>query len=165
MSEHQGAPEAPTWEAWQQLLVTAVLGLGDGETVTVEAPEFAARMARTGGWRLPFMPAKRAMTRPWVRLTRAEDLLRGECVGAEVLGGAFPWTAEEHAALLALGWHPSLADGPDYVRFWPDDVPQGPFLPLADAERAAAAVATTLREVVSPPRPDVGDPMPAVVRG
>jgi hypothetical protein len=155
---------APSWGAWQSLLVTAVLGLGDGEAVTVEAPQGAARMAKTGGRRMPFLPAKRALTRPWVRLTREEDLLRGQCVGAEVFGGAFPWTAEEHAALLDRGWHPSLADGPDYVRFWPDDVPQGPFLPRADAERAAAAVATTLREVVSPPRPGADDPLPAILR-
>ncbi len=122
-------------------------------------------MAKSPERRFPFMPAKRAMTRPWVRLTRAEDLLRGQCIGAEVFGGAFPWTAEEHAALVDLGWHASLADGPDYVRFWPDDVPQGPFLPRADAERAAAAVATTLREVVSPPRPGADDPLPAILRG
>jgi len=161
----QDPTDASSWEAWQELLVTAVLGLGDGEAVTVEAPQGAARMAKSGGRRMLFLPAKRVLTRPWVRLTRAEDLLRGQCVGAEVFGGAFPWTAEEHAQLVDHGWHPSLADGPDYVRFWPDDVPQGPFLPRADAERAVEAVAATLREVVSPPRPGAEDPLPAIVRG
>ncbi len=165
VSDDDTTPTAPSWAAWQELLVAAVRGLGDGESVTVEAPPSAARMARSGQRRVPFLPAKRAMTRPWLRLTRAEDLLRGQCIGAEVLGGAFPWTAEEHAALVDLGWHPSLADGPDYVWFWPDDVPEGPFLPLADAERAAAAVATTMREVVSPPRAGADDPLPAILRG
>ncbi len=156
-------PAAPSWEAWLEVLVTAVLGLGDGESVTVEAPQSAARMARSER-RMPFLPPKRVLTRPWLRLTRVEDLLRGQCVGAEVFAGAFPWTAEEHAALLDLGWHASLADGPDYVRFWPDDVPQGSYLPRADAERAAGAVALTLREVVSPPRPDAEDALPAILR-
>lgn len=156
-------PDAPSWAAWQELLVTAALGLGDGESVTVEAPQHAARMAKVPR-RMPLMPHKRVLTRPWIRLTRSEDLLRGQLVGAEVFGGAFPWTADEHAALVDLGWHASLADGPDYVRFWPDDVPQGPYLPRADAERAAAAVTTALLEVVGPPRPDADDPLPAILR-
>jgi hypothetical protein len=164
MSQDPTGAEAPSWEAWREELVTAVLGLGDGESVTVEAPPGAARMAKVQGRRLPLMPARRVLTRPWLRLTRVEDLLRGQCVGAEVLGGAFPWTPEEHAALIEHGWHPSFADGPDYVRFWPDDVPQGPFLPRADAERAAGALATTLREVVSPPHPGADDPMPTIRR-
>ncbi len=163
MSDPTGSG-TPSWAAWQELLVTAVRGLGDGEAVTVEAPQGAARMARSGTRRMAFLPAKRRLTRPWVRLTRSEDLLRGQCIGSEALGGPFPWTVAEHGALLDLGWHASLADGPDYVRFWPDDVPQGPYLPAADAERAAAAVAATLREVLSPPRPGAEDPLPASLR-
>jgi hypothetical protein len=159
------ATDAPgSWGAWEEILVTAVLGLADGESVTVEAPERAARLARIPR-KLPFLPAKRELTRPWLRLTRMEDLLRGLCVGPEVFGAGFPWTPEEHAALLDLGWHSSVADGPDYVRFWPDDVPQGAFLPRADAERAAAAAAVTVREVMCPPVPDVEDAFPAIVRG
>jgi hypothetical protein len=154
----------PTWESWREVLVTAALGLGDGESVTVEAPQSAARMARGEPRRMPFLPPKRSLTRPWLRLTRVEDLLRGQCVGAEVFGGAFPWTAEEHAALVGLGWHASLADGPDYVRFWPDDVPGVPFLARSDAERAADVVAATLHEVVSPPREGADDPLPAILR-
>jgi hypothetical protein len=159
------ATAAPaSWGAWEEILVTAVLGLADGESVTVEAPERAARMAKVER-RMRFLPAKRQLTRPWLRLTRMEDLLRGLCVGTEVFGAGFPWTPEEHAALLDLGWHSSLADGPDYVRFWPDDVPQGPYLPRSDAKSAAAAAAVTVREVMCPPVPDVEDPFPAIVRG
>ena len=73
-----------------------------------------------------------------MRLVRAEDFLRGHCVGAELIGAHFPMSPDEDAALVALGWHhPTPADGEDYVRFWPDDVPQGPFLPRDEAERAA----------------------------
>ena len=35
------------------------------------------------------------------------------------------------------------------MRFWPDDVPQGPFLPRDEAERAAAMVAATFRDVLA----------------
>ena len=34
------------------------------------------------------------------------------------------------------------------MRFLPDDVPQGPFIPRDEAERAAAMVAATFREVL-----------------
>ena len=148
------ATTAPgSWGVWEEILATAVLGLADGESVTVEAPERAARMAEIER-KLPFLPAKRSLTRPWLRLTRMEDLLRGLCLGPEAFGAGFPWTTEEHAALLDLGWHVSIADGQDYVRFWPDDVPRGPYLPREDAERAAAAVARAFREVLAPPLED-----------
>ena len=148
-------PHPPT--AWADLeagIVEAVLGLGDGNSVLVEGPEWSARPARVQRGRLPLLPARRVPVRPWVRLTRMEDLLRGLCLGPEAFGAGFPWTTEEHAALLDLGWHVSIADGQDYVRFWPDDVPRGPYLPREDAERAAAAVARAFREVLAPPLED-----------
>ena len=104
------------------------------------------RKARLGG----FVPAKHEVVTPWVRLVRVEDFLRGQCVGAELIGAHFPMSPDEDAALLALGWHhPTPTDGVDYLRFWPDDVPLGPFLPRDEAERAAAMVATTFREVLA----------------
>ena len=85
-----------------------------------------------------------------MRLVRAEDFLRGHCVGAELIGAHFPMSPDEDAALVALGWHhPTPTDGDDYVRFWPDDVPLGPFLPRDEAERAAAMVAATFRDVLA----------------
>ncbi|MBR7742946.1 hypothetical protein KC207_06560 [Phycicoccus sp. BSK3Z-2] len=141
--------KAPTtWAAWRSDLAARVGALADGESLLVEAPERASRRAKAG--RRLLLPAPRVPTRPWVRLTRMEDLLRGTCVGPEVFHGAFPWSADEHADLLRLGWHLSHADGSDYVRFWPDDVPHGPYLPATDAERAAAAVRTTVVEVLDP---------------
>ena len=104
------------------------------------------RKARLGG----FIPAKHEVVTPWVRLVRVEDFLRGHCVGAELIGAHFPMSPDEDAALVALGWHhPTPTDGEDYLRFWPDDVPQGPFLPRDEAERAAAMVAATFREVLA----------------
>jgi hypothetical protein len=157
MSTEPTSPGPASWREWEDVLVTALRALSEGESVTVEAPARAARLARLPRRRVPLLPPKRAMTAPWVRLTRMEDILRGQCVGADVFGGGFPWTAEEHAALLTLGWHPSLADGEDYVRFWPDDVPQGPYLPREDAERAAEVVARTVREVFDPEGEETGE--------
>ena len=118
--------------------LTLAAAEGDARPVRV-------RKARLGG----FIPAKHVVVAPWVRLERDEDLLRGVCVGAESFGGSFPFSPEEDAALLTLGWHhQSAAEGRDYLRFWPDDVPQGPFLPLDEARRAAAKVAATFRQVL-----------------
>lgn len=138
------------WPAWVAALADDVGALADGGSLTVSAAEADARpallrKARLGG----FLPARHAVLTPWVRLVRVEDHLRGHCVGSVSFGGPFPFSPEEDAALLALGWHhPGRGDGDDYVRFWPDDVPHGPFLPRDEAERAAAAVAATFREVL-----------------
>jgi len=147
------------WTRWAATLVEAVLGLADGEAVTLTAVDAAARPvllrpARLGG----FVPARHSLVAPWVRLARVEDHLRGHCVGAESFGGPFPLSPQEDAALLTLGWHhPGQGDGDDYVRFWPDDVPQGPFLPRDEAERVVVMVERTFREVLldeggDPPR-------------
>ena len=137
-----------TWAQWRVELARAVRGLDDGEAVLVEAPDRSARDARVP--RRVLLPARRVRTRPWVRLARMDDLLRGSCPGAVAIGGTFPWTPDEHADLLRSGWHLSHADGTDYVRFWPDDVPQGPFLPQDDADRAVVAVVRTVTEVFDP---------------
>ncbi|GAA4408398.1 hypothetical protein GCM10023168_25650 [Fodinibacter luteus] len=146
-------PDAGARAAWVAHLADRVTALADGQALTVSAPEEAQRPVRLRKARLGgFVPARHVPVAPWVRLERVDDLLRGHCVGGEVVGGSFPLAPEEDAALLALGWHrPSPAEGQDYLRFWPDDVPQGPFLPREEAERAAAMVAATFREVLLPP--------------
>jgi hypothetical protein len=138
------------WGPWEAGLVEAIRSLPDGGSLTVAAAEGDARPVRVRKARLGgFVPAKHVAVSPWVRLERDDDLLRGICVGAESHGGEFPFAPEEDASLLGLGWHHQLAvEGHDYVRFWPDDVPQGPFLPIDDAERAAVVVAATFREVL-----------------
>jgi hypothetical protein len=152
------------WAAWERALVSAVTALEDGGSVVVAAPAAAARGARVpaSGRVRWFVPPKRRPLVPSVRLQRVEDHLRGFWVGAERFGGPFPWTREEQAAILDLGWHlPGGGDGEDFVRFWPDDVAEHPFLPVADAERAAAVVAGTFRAVVSPSLPD-GAELPSI---
>ena len=144
--------DAGAWPRWVTHLADVVLTMADGASVTVLAsPDVARpvrlRKARLGG----FIPAKHESARPWVRLTRTEDHLRGFCVGGEAVGGSFPLSPEEDAALRGLGWRrPPRGEGRNYIRFWPDDVPQGPFLPRAEAERAAGLVAATFREVLAP---------------
>ncbi len=144
-------PDAVAWAAWAARLADEVTALGPDASVTVTGPEASARPVRLRKARLGgFIPAKHEVVTPWVRLVRAEDFLRGHCVGAEVMGAHFPMSPDEDTALLALGWHhPAPTDGEDYVRFWPDDVPLGPFLPRDEAERAAAMVAATFRDVLS----------------
>jgi hypothetical protein len=144
-------PDAGAWAAWSTHLADVLTTLADRESVTVTGPEGSARPVRLRKARLGgFIPAKHEVVTPWVRLTRAEDLLLGHCVGAELIGAHFPMSPDEDAALLALGWHhPTPTDGDDYLRFWPDDVPQGPFLPRDEAERAAAMVAATFRDVLA----------------
>lgn len=160
--EPSGSPAAggeDAWQAWATSLVETVLALADDACVIVAAPPAEARpvlrrRARLGG----FVPARHEAVAPWVRLRRVEDHLRGMCVGGEAFGGPFPFGPQEDAALLALGWHrPGRGDGHDYVRFWPDDVPQGAFLARDEAERAVAMVAATFREVL------VGEAAPPLV--
>ncbi len=146
-----GTPDAVAWAAWAARLADAVTGLAPDGSVTVTGPAGSARPVRLRKARLGgFIPARHEVVTPWVRLVRSDDLLRGQCVGAELMGAHFPLSPAEDAALLALSWHrPSPLEGEDYVRFWPDDVPQGPFLPREEAERAAAMVAATFREVLA----------------
>jgi hypothetical protein len=144
-------PDAAAWAAWSARLADEVTALAPNASVTVSGAEGSARPVRLRKARLGgFIPAKHEVVTPWVRLVRAEDFLRGHCVGAELMGAHFPMSPDEDAALLALGWHhPTPTDGEDYVRFWPDDVPLGPFLPRVDADRATAMVAATFREVLA----------------
>lgn len=145
------SPDAAAWQAWSANLADAVVRLAPGESLTVVGPPGSQRPIRLRKARLRgFVPAKHEVCTPWVRLVRVEDFLRGSCVGAELFGAHFPLSPHEDAALLALGWHhPTPTDGDDYLRFWPDDVPQSPFLPPAEAERAAAMVAATFAEVLA----------------
>lgn len=144
--------EAPTtWSAWEDALVEAVRALPDEGSVVVAAPREHARNARPpGAGRLSrILGGRKRPVVPSVRLVRVEEHLRGHWVGAERLGGPFPWTREEIDAILAAGWHrPSAGDGDDFVRFWPDDVPRHPYLPEADARTAAGALAATFRDVL-----------------
>ncbi|NHA69225.1 TY-Chap domain-containing protein [Phycicoccus flavus] len=176
MPQNPTGPDGPaaaptTWAAWRGPLLDAVLTLRDDEGLTVEAPQRYGRMARPVGTTLfsRLAGARKRRVVPAVRLHRVEDHLRGYWTGAEAHGGPFPWTDDETAAAQALGWHrPTVTDGEDFVKFWPDDVPQGPYLPLDDARRATEVVERTFREVlgVTDEPGEDGEPpeLPAVVR-
>ncbi len=146
---------------WVARLRDEVRGLADGESLVVRAPASGARPVRLRRARLGgFIPARHESVAGWVRLVRSEDHLKGFCVGAEALGGSFPLSPEEDAALLALGWRrPDRREGTDYVRFWPDDVPQGRFLPQEEVERAVRMVQATFADVLAP-----GSDPPTVTR-
>jgi hypothetical protein len=149
------AAASAAWAAWEEQLAQAVTSLADGDVllVTVAAGLERPALVRRGFLR-GFVPARHELVAPWVRLARMEDHVRGTCVGAVRFGGPFPFSPEEDEALVSVGWRrPGSGDGTDYVRFWPDDVPQGPFLPPEEARRVAAVVARTFREVLTPPGP------------
>ena len=57
---------------------------------------------------------------------RPRTTSRASAWAPSALGGSFPLSPEEDAALLALGWRrPDRREGTDYVRLWPDDVRPG----------------------------------------
>ena len=144
-----GGEQSTTWAGWEADLARAVTTLADGEALTITSgPDHARPVLLRKGLLRGFVPAKHEHVEPWVRLARLEDHVRGSCVGSEGIGGSFPFSPQEDEALVEIGWHrPGAGDGTDYLRFWPDDVAQGPFLPLEEAQRVAATVGRTLREV------------------
>lgn len=155
------------WADWRERLLAAIAGLAHGESLTLTAPAGASRPARLRKPRLRgLVPGRYEDVAPWVRLERAEHHLRGFCIGAEEVGGRFPFSPDERAALEALGWHPPAPlEGSDYTHWWPDDVPTGPFLPEEDARRAALMVAETFRTVLAPPSEDDPAPGPPAITG
>ncbi len=155
MSEHDDVPAGPAarmaqpaWTVWQAQLALRLLDLPDGGAVLVSGPPQSARSREVRPRRaFGLLPARFEDTVPAIVLRRAEDHLRGTCVGAARFGSGFPISAEEDAVILGAGWHhPGPGDGSDYIRWWPDDVPTAPYLPAEEASRAASTVATTMRE-------------------
>lgn len=143
-------PDAASWAGPTARLEELLAGLPDGAGILVDAGP-----ARVRPYRIRVSPLRRLVlggrfrdVSPWVRLTRAEDHVRATCVRMADGDDGFPMSPEEMAGVLALGWHePGPLDGGDFVRFWPDDVPNGPYLPPADRRAAAEGALTLLREV------------------
>ena len=154
--------QAATWAGWEADLAETVMTLADGEALTITSTRAESRpvLVRKGFLR-GFVPAKHEEVEPWVRLARLEDHVRGTCVGSAGFGGRFPFSPEEDESLVDIGWRrPGAGDGTDYLRFWPDDVAQGPFLPLEEAQRVGAMVGRTFREVLAPSDPEAADSGP-----
>ena len=163
-----GGEQSTTWAGWEADLARAVTTLADGEALTITSgPDHARPVLLRKGLLRGFVPAKHEHVEPWVRLARLEDHVRGNCVGSEGIGGSFPFSPEEDEALVEIGWHrPGAGDGTDYLRFWPDDVAQGPFLPLEEAQRVARDGRPDLprglrRVTILRPTPDPARPAPA----
>ncbi len=151
MSENPAsATYAAAWDAWTARLTQRLLELADdGTPLVVTAPEPAARPRQTRPRRaFGLVPARYEACAPYVMLRRAEDHLRGECIGAAAFGSGFPLSPDEERALVEIGWRrPGLGDGTGYLRWWPDDVATAPFLPPELARRAAEMTGATMRDV------------------
>jgi hypothetical protein len=136
------------WAAVADRLAHDVAQLADGSSLEVAAVG-SERPARLPGLRRRLLGQQFVHIAPWVRLERVEDHLVARCVSDHREIG-FPLSPEEKVALSRLGWHaPGEADGPALLRWVPDDVPTGPYLPAADVARAVALGVGTLREVFS----------------
>lgn len=151
----EGTVHAAAWDVWVAEFALGLLDEPDRSTLVISAPRELARRRQTRPRRFfGLIPGSHEETAPWVELRRAEDHLTGRCVGSAAMGSGFPISEDEDAALLAIGWHhPSPGEGAAYVRWWPDDVPQGPYLPVEEGARAAQMVARTMREVFGVPDP------------
>lgn len=136
------------WEAWCATFADRVQGLADEQSLTVTAPESLARPAKPKVGLVKRVLGQTYENAPaWVKVLRRDDLALAVCVSdAREIG--FPLSPEEKAALAGLGWRPGgITDEHGLLRWFPDDVPSGPFLPTADARALAHTVAATMRDV------------------
>lgn len=116
------------WHEVEGRLAEVVRGLAEGTSAVADAApgrEAVTRRRRLAG----LVGERRGVLLPYVQWLRIDDALHAECIGGPQVGGTFPWTDAEHAALAAMGWHrPGDAPVPNYVRLWTgsdaaDDVP------------------------------------------
>ena len=85
-----------------------------------------------------------------VQCRRTGASLYSEVLGGPQVGGRFPWTQDEHEALLAAGWEPPPPMGEVvYIRFFPTPGGGAPpaFLEGDLAEQATDLAVRTLRDV------------------
>lgn len=149
---------AASWAEVTERLEALLADLADGGAVLVDGGEGRARPYRVRGSRLrrALLGGRYRDVPPWVRLTRVEDHVRGTCVRMQDGDDGFPMSQQEAGAIVALGWHePGPMDGGDFVRFWPDDIPNGPYLPPADRSVVARGALAVLREVFDVPPEEV----------
>ncbi len=139
---------ASTWADLAVELAGAIVALDDGSSLTVDVPERARPTAPRGGPLGRILGGRHVMVAPWVQFTRVEDLLRGSCVRGSERHDGFPMSAADQQAVVDLGWHvPRVEESSDFIRWWPDDVPQAPYIPGDLALVAAQAGLAVLAEV------------------
>jgi hypothetical protein len=145
-----------SWTDLQQHLRTELLRLPDSGFVIASATGLPPRPTKVRHARfLGLVQPKYELHQPFVQFIRMEDHLMGECIGAERFGGLYPFSEAEHDGLLSLGWHvPHAAESRQYRRYWPDDVPQHPYLPEVEAQAASGLAILTLRDVIGCESPD-----------
>jgi hypothetical protein len=142
------------WVALVGELAERLGALEDGAALVIRAPQSLARPvpSATGGILRRLLAPAYVDTAPWIRVRREEDHLRGWCVGPGERGRGFPLSAQEQEEILTVGWHrPGPLEGTDFLRWWPDDVATGPYLPPAQALAAATLVLRTLHDVFGVP--------------
>lgn len=138
------------WVAWSAALEQRIRTLGPGEEVVVSIPSVTRphliRQSRIFG----LIPASHDDTSPWVRVRRDEDHAVAELIGSENFGGDYLLSEEEENQVDALGWHrpgSDLIEDRIWTRWFPDDVTDRAYLPLADTRAVANLVTRTLRDV------------------
>lgn len=138
------------WVAWSADLELRIRRLADGEDVVVSIPSVTRphliRKSRIFG----LVPANHDDTSPWVRVRRDEDHAVAELIGSENFGGDYLLSTEEEDRIDALGWKRPGHDDIEarvWTRWFPDDVTDRPYLPLAHTRAVANLVTRTLREV------------------
>ncbi|NCT90523.1 hypothetical protein GXB85_06135 [Cellulomonas sp. APG4] len=137
------------WDEVEERLAATLRGLAEGTSAVADAAparEAVTRRRRLGG----LVGERRGMVRAYVQWLRIDDTLHCECVGGPQVGGTFPWSDAEHAALLALGWSaPVHARVPTYTRVWTGSDAGDDVLTLA-----AQLAVRTFRDVLGSAEPD-----------
>lgn len=140
--------DAHAWADVTAAMEARVGSLADRNRVLLSAPADLARPCRPKVSLVKRLLGQRYVHQsPWVSITREEDHALARCVSDhEALG--FPLSALERDSLLELGWRVGgPTDGPELQRWFPDDIPNGPYLPGSQAAAAASLAVATLREV------------------
>lgn len=137
----------PLWLAWEATIVDRLLTLEGEVALTVSASPDLARPAKLPGLGRRLLGRQYEDVAPWIRFVRTEDHLIARCISDHKDLG-FPMSPQEKAALADLGWHePGESDGPELLRWFPDDVPSAAYLPVSDAAAAARLASLTFTEV------------------
>lgn len=139
----------PDWSRFAADLERGIIALSDGQALTLTVRSSARRAVTRKKSFYGLIPAKVSDIDPFIRLTRSEDHLRGACIGSPRTGGLFPYTDEEHDRLTELGWRATTRDETaHFVRWWPDDVTEEPYLPARLVHSAVGCAVATLQDCI-----------------
>lgn len=142
------------WASFEHDLIARLRALAEDEFLIVEGPpRTKERPAGLLGRR-----TRMDQVHLFAQFLRMGNVLYAELVGGSHVGGDFPWSDEEDAALRELGWRsqPDKKAAPMYIAFFPSgQVPQTDlYLAGTLAQDAAAQVAHSLMEVCAVGSPE-----------